>query len=85
MKAIFKVDAAPGYEQAVEDGVAGLEGVFAVVREKDGNFDLAVAVEGDDEDRIRAIERKLRLHMGVQGVELSTSPGQDLLDRLRPG
>lgn len=85
MKAILRVNAAPGYEAAVEAALMDLEGVFEVVEDKVGNHDLAAAMEVEDADRLRAIENAIRHETGVQGVERETAPDQDLLDRLRPG
>ncbi len=85
MKAILRIDAAPGYEGAVEDAVADIDGVFGVVREKVENNDLVAAVRTDDADGLRAVESAIRHETGVQGLERELSPDQDLLDRFAPG
>lgn len=85
MKAILRVNAAPGYEAAVEAALMDLEAVFGVVEDNVGNFDLAAAIHAEDADSLRSIETAIRHETGVQGLERETAPDQDLLDRLRPG
>ncbi len=84
MKAIFRVNAAPGFEDSVEDALSEMEGVFGVVQEKVGNYDLVVAVEGEDANELQDLENAIRQESGIQGVKQVGSPDRDLLNRLRP-
>lgn len=84
MKAIFRVNAAPGFEDSVEDALSEMEGVFGVVQEKDGNYDLVVAIEGEDANELQDLENAMRQESGIQGVKQVGSPDRDLLNRLRP-
>lgn len=84
MKAIFRVNAAPGFEDTVEAYLSEAEGTFSVVREKEGNYDFAVALEAEDANAIQDAENAIRHETGVQGVKRIRTPEKDLLKRLRP-
>lgn len=84
MKQILRIDAAPGFEDSVEDALRGTRGVFSVVPEKEKNFDFVVGLEGQDANQVRDIENELHHESGVQGIERVESPDDKLLERLRP-
>lgn len=84
VKAIVRVDAAPGFEESTEAALAEAEGVFSVVRDKEDNFDLVAGLEAEDANGIQDIENAIRHESGVQGLRRVDSPSQALRDRLHP-
>lgn len=84
VKAIVRVNAAPGFEDSAEAAVRKTEGVLNVIEDKAGNYDLAILLEADDANRIRDIENAIRHETGIQGLERVDDPDRDLLKRLRP-
>lgn len=84
MRAVVHIDAAPGFEDSVEAALSGTDGVFRVVNEKAGNFDLAAGIQAPDANGIQDLENEIRHESGVQGLQRLDSPGQQLLDRLTP-
>lgn len=84
MKVIIRINAAPGYEDTVEDALGKLDAVLNLVREKEGNYDLAAVLEGNDADEISNVENAIRHESGVQGLEREIQPDANLLDRLKP-
>ncbi len=83
MKAVFRINAAPGFERSVETAVGKHTGVFSVVRDKDRSFDLIVAVEAEDAARIQALENRIRWTTGLVGLKRVERPARPLLQRLR--
>lgn len=84
MKAIVRIDAAPGFEDTVEAALRDTSGVFNVVSEKQKNFDLVAGLRADDANGIRDIENAIRHESGVQGIERVDAPDETLLQRLQP-
>lgn len=84
MKAIVRIDAAPGFEDGVEAALREMEGVFNVVAEKEKNFDLVAGLEAEDANAVQDVENAIRHESGVQGIERVDAPEDTLLRRLRP-
>lgn len=83
MQAVVLVNAAPGFEEAVEAALRKVEGVTGVARVKKQNYDLAALVDVADEAEIRlVVDSRIRRLSGVQGAELVESPSGKLLSRL---
>lgn len=83
MKAVFRINAAPGFERSVETAVGKHAGVLSVVRDKNQSFDLIVAVEAEDAARIQALENRIRWTSGLVGLRRVERPGRPMLQRLR--
>lgn len=83
MKAVFRINAAPGFEQAVETAVGKHAGVLSIVRDKDRSLDLIVAVEAEDAARIQALENRLRWTTGLMGLRRVQRPSRPILQRLQ--
>lgn len=84
MKAVVRIDAAPGFEDSVEAAVAEIDGVFSVVPDKEGNFDLVAGLEAPDANGIQDTENAIRHETGIQGLERVDAPDKTLLRRLKP-
>lgn len=84
MKLILRVDAAPGFEDTVEDALLEIDGVLNVVHENEGNFDLAVSLEAENRNGLQDLENEIRHESGVQGLKRVDAPSERLKDRLKP-
>lgn len=80
MRVVVRVDAVPGFENAVEANLRRVKGVTAVARQKVGNFDLVALVEVADAAVFeRLMSNELRTISGVRGLEHIEEPGADVL------
>lgn len=84
VKAIVRVNAAPGFEDSAEAALGDLDTVLNVIRDNQGNFDLVVLIEGEDANEIQDTENAIRHESGIQGLERVDDPDRRLLKRLRP-
>lgn len=84
VKAIIRVNAAPGFEDAAEAALGDLDTVLNVVRDNQGNYDMVVLLEGDDANEIQDTENAIRHESGIQGLKRVDDPDRSLLKRLRP-
>lgn len=83
MKAVFRINAAPGFEQAVETAIGKHAGVLSIVRDKNRSFDLVAAVEAEDAAQIQALENRLRWTTGLVGLKRIERPSRPMLQQLR--
>jgi DNA-binding Lrp family transcriptional regulator len=80
MMVVVRVDAAPGFEAAVEQNLRRVKFVTAVGRHKHGNFDLVVQVDVPDEAGLqRVLANDLRTISGVRALQRVDDPGPELL------
>ena len=83
MQAVVLIDAAPGYEEAVEASLRKVRGITRVARFKDRNYDLAILVQGEDAALVeRVVNSEIRMITGISGVERIPDPSKRLLDAL---
>lgn len=79
VQAVFRVDATPGFEDAVEEALARDGAVRSTARLKRRNNDLVVLVESEDEDTLlQWFANRLRTITGVRGFERLEAPGEDV-------
>jgi DNA-binding Lrp family transcriptional regulator len=85
MKVVVRVDAAPGFETAVEQNLRRAKSVVAVGRQKLGNYDLVVLVDvPDDAGLERVLSNELRTISGVRAIERVAEPDASILKTLVP-
>lgn len=78
MRARFRVDAVPGYEDAVESELADHDEVVTVARERHGNHEFEVVVELKDEAALEAyLANELHHVSGARGYERVDGPTPD--------
>lgn len=75
MRSRFRVDAVPGYEDAVESSLEGLDEVASLAREKHGNHEFELVVETEDEEDLeRFLANELHRLSGARGYERVDGP-----------
>lgn len=83
MKAVVRIDAAPGFEDSVEDAVGATSGVVRVMPDNEGNYDLVAALRAEDANAMQDLENELRQESGVVGLTEVDDPSTELVKRLR--
>jgi hypothetical protein len=85
VRAILLVDAAPGFEEAVEAQLLRIPEIVALAQVKDHDYDWAVAVEYRDAVQFQqVVQSRFFSIAGLKGWEKVESPSPQLLAKLSP-